>query len=169
VPHAQRNSRNNFSAPPALMSARLGTRRSRTTIDKGGRAHSAAAPKMTKTQKEMRLIQTKLKGLFRRACPRCRQRDISWLAVDLSGLWEVSKEHQSKIRSLLRSSYPRDHKQIEDLLMELRVTWLSQAADHLQTLRQILPRLQRTIPDSSRRRVDHPYRAPARHQPKPGR
>lgn len=107
--------------------------------------------KINKTQKQMIAISGNLKKLFIKTCPRCTSRDISYFTADMSGLWEVSKVHERLIHSLLHCSYPKDKEKIENLLMEITVNWLSQAADHLSTLRKILPRLRRSVGEPPRK------------------
>ena len=97
--------------------------------------------RLTRDGKRLLAIQTTLSSLFRRASPKSLRRDISWMSVDLAGLWEVSKTHQSHIRRLLKCSYPEDRDRIQLLVTEIQINWLSQAVDHLKTLNRILPRV----------------------------
>ena len=100
---------------------------------------------ITKAHKQMLLIQTNLNSLLSLASPNSTAKAISWTCVDFAGLWEVSKNHISTMRRLLKCSYPRDRKKIEDLLTEIQVNLLSQGADHLKTLQVNLPRIRRDV------------------------
>jgi hypothetical protein len=112
----------------------------------------AARPRLTKTEKELLAISAALSTLLHRASPRSTAKDISWMSVDIAGLWEVSKNHERHVRQLLKCSYPRDRAKIENLLTEMLVNLISQGADHLETLQRILPRIRSAV--YQRRRTD---------------
>jgi hypothetical protein len=95
--------------------------------------------KLTRTEKKMASIQSTLHSLIRRAAPSSANKTVSWTAVDLASLWEVSVNHQRHIRLLLQCSYPKDRHKIQNLLTEIRVNLLSQGADNLSTLQRGLP------------------------------
>ena len=105
----------------------------------------AATLRLTKFQKKLLAIQLKLGSLLKQAAPRSKPRDVSWMSVDLAGLWEVGLNHKRHVRELLKCSYPRDREKIEELLTEMQVNLLSQGADHLKTLQKILPRVRSAV------------------------
>jgi hypothetical protein len=106
---------------------------------------------MPRTTKRILQIQSRLQALFRRAIPRVRDRDISWVCADLAGLWEVSHKHEACIRRLMgmRIRNRRDIEKLAELSTEIEVNWLSQASDHLDTLAKLLPRIQKALYRSS--------------------
>ena len=97
------------------------------------------SPKLTRFERKMLSIQNALRVLLRRAAPTSADKTVSWTAVDLASLWEVSVNHQRHIRLLVKCSYPKDRHKIERLLTEIRVNFLSQGADSLSTLQRGLP------------------------------
>ena len=104
-------------------------------------ANKATSSKLTRSDKMLKNIQNSLSSLFRVAAQSCKPKDVSWTAVDLASLWEVSVNNQRHIRSLLKCSYPRDRDRIETLLTEIQVNLLSQGADNLKTLQKGFPRI----------------------------
>jgi hypothetical protein len=84
-------------------------------------------------------MQSALRSLIQRAAPSSADRTVSWTAVDLTSLWEVSVNHQRHIRLLLKCSYPKDRHKIQNLLTEIRINLRSQGADNLSTLQRGLP------------------------------
>ena len=101
------------------------------------------ASELTESEKMLMRIQIRLSSLLGRAARSCAPKDVSWAAVDLASLWEVSRSHLRHIRLLLRQSYPKDRERIERLLTEIQVNLLSQGAEHMKTLQRSLPRIVR--------------------------
>ena len=98
-------------------------------------------PRITRTGQKMVAIQNTLREFLRRAAAGSADKTVSWTAVDLASLWEVSVNHQRHIRLLLNCAYPKDRHKIENLLTEIQVNLLSQGADSLSTLQKCLPRI----------------------------
>jgi hypothetical protein len=113
------------------------TRKQLPTLTK----NKALRTRITRTGQKMVSIQNTLRELLRRAAPGPADKTVSWTAVDLASLWEVSVNHQRHNRLLLNCSYPKDRHKIENLLTEIRVNLLSQGADSLSTLQKGLLRI----------------------------
>jgi hypothetical protein len=112
---------------------------------KGPKKTTAATLRLTKFQKKVLAVQLKLTSLLKLAAPKLKPRDVSWMSVDIAGLWEVGLNHKRHVRELLKCSYPRDREKIDKLLTEMQVNLLSQGADHLKTLQKSLPRVRSAV------------------------
>jgi hypothetical protein len=85
----------------------------------GARKGSPSYQGRAKTYRQMQHINLALHELLRKASPKSTPKDISWTCVDLTSLWEVSKEHLRHIKILRKCSYPRDREKLERLLTEM--------------------------------------------------
>lgn len=119
----------------------MSTRKQTEKQLRAANVHKSLRPRVTRIGRKMISIQNSLGDLLRRAAPKSADKTVSWTAVDLASLWEVSVNHQRHIRLLLKCSYPKDRHKIENLLTNIQVNLLSQGADSLSTLQRGLPRI----------------------------
>src|SRR5258708_4713602 len=118
-----------------LAKPKPGNSRKRAVKLRPGAAHKTVKDRQKRLrgyQEQILDIQSALWALFRRASPRSKPRDLSWVSAGLAGLWEVSVRHKQHIRSLMKCSYPRDRSRIEKLMTEILVNMMSQGASHIE-------------------------------------
>ena len=98
--------------------------------------------------------------------PKSKSRLVGDLAIDLGDLVEVGDRHKAAIKTLLTSSFPRDHEKFLHLLAMFEVDLLFEADFHLNSLKRLLPRLVR---DSYSSATHAHQRQPKRTRARPGR
>lgn len=99
-----------------------------------------------------------VRRVLSRASPSSPARLVASVAVDFADLWAVGQNHTEWLRSIVKLRFPKDQDKLLDLLTEMEVNWLSEAANHVRSLEKDLPALIRQIGrsprrNSSRRRV----------------
>ena len=115
--------------------------------------------KIAASTAEILPLQAKLTALLRRSWPRGSDKDISWLAADLAGLWEVSRLHIILVQRLVRMMGNANRRGLQDIAQELYVNWFSNATGHMQTMKQELAQFKASLYEkssrSARKRVRH--------------
>src|SRR6202158_546789 len=108
-----------------------------------------AAIKRLWSQKKLRIpaataeilpVQEKLRSLLKRAWPDANEKDISWMAADLAGLWEVSRVHVNLVRKLLKMGNTLNRDKLLQISIDLDINWFVNAPGHMQTLKHELAR-----------------------------
>jgi hypothetical protein len=94
---------------------------------------------------EISSVQERLRPLLKRAWPDGSDKDISWLAADLAGLWKVSRIHMSIVERLLEIGNRAERDDMKEVLMNLEINWLQDARSHIQTLSGELRRSSRSL------------------------
>ena len=80
-------------------------------------------------------VQERLRPVLRRAWPNGSDKDISWLAADLAGLWKVSRIHFLITNRLFKMGNHPDHDALRRILIDLKINWIEDAMSHIRTLK----------------------------------
>jgi hypothetical protein len=100
--------------------------------------------------REILLLEAKLRPILRRVWSAGSDKDVSWMAADIAGLWEVSREHISLVKKLTRMGRSFDRDKLRDLMIECDINWKVNAPAHVQTLKGKLDRFMRSLAEEDR-------------------
>jgi hypothetical protein len=129
-------------------------KRQRTSKARKGREDSELAallksishPKIDGTLiRKYKHVRARLEKVLSAASPKSNPELISGIAVDLADFWEISVEHQRRIRSLSAIKFPRDQRRFVDLLYQFEIRLVMHADWHVKKLRPRLARLKRDL------------------------
>ena len=107
---------------------------------------SISHPKIDKTFiRKYQCLRAGVEKVLSAASPKSNPKLISEIAVDLADFWEISVEHQRRIRSLRAMKFPRDQRHFINMLYDFEIRLVMHADWHVKQLRPRLAKLKRDL------------------------